>query len=115
MPFKSDYSFVERKKEYEKISQKYSNKIPIICEKNIKNKDSPDLDKNKYLVPNDLTVGQFLYVIRKRMKLPPEKGIYIFIDNTIPSTSQYLNVLHSLYKDEDGFLYITYSSENTFG
>ena len=30
--------------------------------------DISDIDKQKYLVPADLTVGQFVYVIRKRIK-----------------------------------------------
>lgn len=115
MYFKEKYTFSERTNESTQIIQKYPDRIPIICEKNIKNKTTPEIDKNKYLVPIDLTVGQFLYVIRKRIKLTPEQSIFLFINNTIPSTSQYLSDLYFLYKDQDGFLYITYSSENTFG
>ena len=40
----------------------------------------------RYLVPADLTVGQFVYVIRKRIKLSSEKAIFIFIKNTLPPT-----------------------------
>jgi hypothetical protein len=32
-------------------------------------------------VPQDLTVGQFVYVIRKRIKIRPEKAVYVFIDS----------------------------------
>ncbi|KAI7985216.1 Autophagy-related protein 8e [Camellia lanceoleosa] len=46
---------------------------------------APDL-QNKYLVPADLTVGQFVYVIRKRIKLSAEKAIFIFVDNVLPPT-----------------------------
>ena len=35
-------------------------------------------------MPSDLTVGQFVYVIRKRIKLSPERAIFIFIDNKLP-------------------------------
>jgi hypothetical protein len=48
--------------------------------------DIPDIDKKKYLVPADLTVGQFVYVIRKRIKLSPEKAIFIFVKNVLPPT-----------------------------
>ena len=34
----------------------------------------------------DLTVGQFIYVIRKRIKLPPERALFIFANNVIPPT-----------------------------
>ncbi|KAH8061997.1 ATG8-like protein [Aureococcus anophagefferens] len=69
----------------------------------------------RYLVPADLTVGQFIYVIRKRIKLPPERAIFIFVDNVIPPTAALMSTVYEVQKDEDGFLYITYSGENTFG
>ena len=66
-------------------------------------------------MPADLTVGQFIYVIRKRIKLPPERAIFIFVDNVIPPTAALMSTVYEVRKDEDGFLYITYSGENTFG
>lgn len=45
--------------------------------------------KCRYLVPADLTVGQFVYVIRKRIKLSAEKAIFIFVDNVLPPTGDY--------------------------
>ena len=50
--------------------------------------DIPDIDKKKYLVPGDLTAGQFVYVIRKRIKLSPEKAIFIFVNNILPPTGK---------------------------
>ena len=69
----------------------------------------------RYLVPADLTVGQFVYVIRKRIKLSPEKAIFVFINNQLPPTATLMSVIYEKQKDEDGFLYVTYSGENTFG
>lgn len=43
----------------------------------------------RYLVPADLTVGQFVYVIRKRIKLSSEKAIFIFVKNVLPPTGSY--------------------------
>ncbi|KAL7165098.1 hypothetical protein ACSBR2_040889 [Camellia fascicularis] len=69
----------------------------------------------RYLVPADLTVGQFVYVIRKRIKLSAEKAIFIFVDNVLPPTGSIMSSIYDEKKDEDGFLYVTYSGENTFG
>jgi len=74
-----------------------------------------DIDKKKYLVPADLTCGQFVFVIRKRLKLPPEQAIFLFVNGSIPPTAQLLSAVFEEHKDEDGFLYVTYSGENTFG
>jgi len=86
----------------------------VIVEKAEKS-DIPDIDKKKYLVPADLTVGQFVYVIRKRIKLSPEKAIFIFVSNVLPPTAALMSAIYEEHKDDDGFLYITYSGENTFG
>lgn len=57
-----------------------------------------------------MTVGQFVYVIRKRIKLSPEKAIFIFVDEVLPPTAALMSSIYEEHKDEDGFLYITYES-----
>ena len=115
MNFKDKYSLKDRLEESEKITQKYPDRIPIICERNYRIRDIPDIDKNKYLVPQDLTIGQFMYVIRKRLNLDPSKALFIYINNIIPSTNQIIKDIYFFHKSIDGFLYITYSSESSFG
>lgn len=44
--------------------------------------------ENRYLVPADLTVGQFVYVVRKRIKLSAEKAIFVFVNNVLPPTGE---------------------------
>lgn len=115
MKFKQQHSVEVRKLESQRIREKHPDRIPVICEKADTSSDVPDIDKKKYLVPADLTTGQFLYVIRKRLKLPAEKALFLFVNGTIPPTASLLNNIFEANKDEDGFLYLTYSGENTFG
>ncbi|KMZ58411.1 Autophagy 8 [Zostera marina] len=112
--FKQDHDFEKRKAEASRIREKYPDRIPVIVEK-AERSDIPSIDKKKYLVPADLTVGQFVYVIRKRIKLSAEKAIFIFVDNALPPTGSMLSTIYDDKKDEDGFLYVNYSGENTFG
>jgi GABA(A) receptor-associated protein len=104
----------KRKSEAERIRAKYPDRVPVICEKADRS-DIPDIDKKKYLVPADLTVGQFHYVIRKRIKLAPEKALFLFCSNSIPPNAALMSTIYEEQKDEDGFLYIQYSGESTFG
>ena len=116
MGFKDSYSLENRTRECKRILLKYPERIPIICEKNNTfNVDCPEIDKNKYLVPNDLSVAQFMFVIRKRMKVKPEVALFLFVRGNIPAGSAHMCDIYDLYKDTDGYLYITYSFENTFG
>lgn len=112
--FKEEHPLEKRKAEAGRIKDKYPDRIPVIVEKADKS-DISDIDKKKYLVPSDLTVGQFVYVIRKRIKLSPEKAIFIFVKNILPPTAALMSSIYEDHRDEDGFLYITYSGENTFG
>jgi len=104
----------KRASESARIRGKYNDRVPVIVERAEKS-DAPTLDKKKYLVPADLTVGQFVYVIRKRIKLSAEKAIFIFVNNVLPPTAALMSAVYEEHKDEDGFLYVTYSGENTFG
>jgi len=104
----------KRKSESTRILQRFKDRLPVICEK-VENSDIQEIDKRKYLVPGDLTVGQFVYVIRKRIKLPSEKAIFIFVNDILPPTAALMSTIYEEHKDDDGFLYVLYSGENTFG
>lgn len=112
--FKNKHSFEKRQEESRKILTKYPERVPVIVERG--NKEIPDIDRNKFLVPSDLTVAQFVYVIRKRINIHAEKSLYIFVNDTVmPATSNLVTHLYDDYKSKDGFLYITYCGETTFG
>lgn len=115
--YKISKTFEERLNESNEIIKKYPNRIPLIIEKLSNRNDTiiPNIDKNKYLVPEDLTVGQLMYVIRKRIKMTPEKAIFIFCNDKLLNSSLNIREIYNQNKDKDGFLYIIYSGESTFG
>jgi GABA(A) receptor-associated protein len=116
MDFKLKNNFKERCDESTRVLLKYPDRIPIICERTTKlNLNLPYIDKNKYLVSPNITIGQFIYIIRKRIKINETQTLYFFINNTIPSSNQLLYQIYTIHKNKDGFLYITYTLENTFG
>jgi GABA(A) receptor-associated protein len=112
--FKFDYSFEQRLEESSRVLIKFPDRRPIICERTRKT-DLPKIDKKKYLVPYELTIGQFIYVIRKRMQLKPEEAIFLFINNKTMSSNSIIGNVYEYEKDVDGFLYIQYTKESTFG
>ena len=115
MQFKKNNSFNDRKAEAIRIKNIYKDRIPVIVERSNSNANVPIIDKMKYLVPEDLTIGQFMYVIRKRINLDAHKSIFIFVNDSMPPTCELISNLYDRCQDKDGFLYITYAGENTFG
>lgn len=41
---------------------------------------------------------QFVYVIRKRIKLAPEKAIFIFVDEVLPPTAALMSMIYEEHK-----------------
>ena len=115
--YKSLFTKQQRVDESSRMLKKYPQRRPIICDRSKHhNKDIPILDKRKYLVPDDCTMGDFMYVIRKRIRMPPEKSIFLFVaDMNMVPIGKSINEIYEEYKDDDGFLYIVYTGENTFG
>ena len=68
-----------------------------------------DLDKKKYLVPSDLTVGQFYFLIRKRIHLRPEDALFFFVNNVIPPTSATMGTLYQVCCVSACYFYINAS------
>ena len=112
--FTKQHSLKDRREEASRILSQHPERIPVIVEQSPKSV-LPPLDKTKYLVPRDLTVGQFAYVIRKRIKLKPETAIFVLVNNTFPNTSTEMQQLYDEHKSKDGFVYVQVSGENTFG
>ncbi|KAK1295580.1 Autophagy-related protein 8i [Acorus calamus] len=112
--FKEEYSFEERVDESRDIIAKYPDRVPVVVER-FSRSDLPEMEKKKFLIPRDMPVGQFIRVLSSRLHLPPGKALFVFVKNTLPQTASLMDSVYETYKDEDGFLYMCYSSEKTFG
>jgi GABA(A) receptor-associated protein len=94
---------------------KYTDRIPCVVDigKNLSKKYN--LNPIKFLTPFYMTLGQFVYIIRKRIKIDSSDAMFVFVDNKIPSVSKYIVELYDSYKSQDGFLYFVCEIEVAFG
>ena len=113
MDFKTKWPLEYRISESARMREKFLHRIPVIIQPG--NKQAPLLDKNKYLVPGDLSLGEFLFVIRKKIKLGSEQALFGFVGGVLPPISKMIREIYAEHADPDGFLYLIYSLENTFG
>jgi hypothetical protein len=103
------------KESIKKIRIKYPDKIPVFIYKSKKDKILDDINNNKFLVPDTITIGQFLIIIRKRIKLEKEQSLFLFVNNTIPCTSESIINIYDKFKNKDDMLIMEYCGENVFG
>lgn len=94
---------------------KYPDKVPVILERHAQS-NVADMVNRKFLVPRDLTVAQFLYLMRKRISLAPTDALYLFFNHQLPSMTMTMGSLYTLHRNADDLLlHGVYASECTFG
>ena len=113
LPFRRRLTFEQRRTEFERIHAHRATRIPVIMERN--GIDTPRIDKEKFLVPFDLTVSQLMFVARRRLKMDSSKALFLLINGTLPPSSTTMSSLYDKHASEDGFMYVVYTTENTFG
>ncbi|KAH7826580.1 Autophagy-related protein 8 A (Atg8A) [Monocercomonoides exilis] len=117
--FKERFPFDVRKQQSEKLLREHPERIPVIVEKYEKS-DCPDIDKKKFLVQKEMKMAQFICVIRRRIALQENQSLFLFVDNKPPSMAATLASIYDKFrkkhkKDDDGFLYVVYADQETFG
>jgi len=96
------------------LKNKYPSRLPVIVESKIQQGEFSK--PRNFLVPKDLTFGQFLYIIRKRMRLHPSVTIFLFTNgNIIPPSCMSIASVYNQYVCTDGFLYLYIAKESAFG
>jgi len=110
--FKERLSLEERKQQSTNILTKYPASIPVFIDSSGMHKL---IDKPKFVIPHEFTIGQLMISIRSRLKINPTTALFIFIDNQLIPVTTVISSIYESHKDEDGYMYVCCSEENTFG
>ena len=113
--YRQRVSLQDRKITAERIMSQHRDRVPVVVECSDQLQMEHPLKKNKFAVPYDLTLAQFMFVIRKHMKLEPEYAIFAFINNRLHPTSSPIGTIYAQEKADDDFMYIDIFQESTFG
>ena len=113
--YRKNVPFDERKLKASLILKQHSDRVPVVVECSEQLQGMHPLKKNKFIVPFELTLAQFIFVIRKHMKLDPSYAIFVFINNKLHPTTAIMGDLYANQKNEDGFMYLDVFQESTFG
>ena len=116
IPF-HEQPFERRKSIAQKISETYPDRVPVIVSPS---GNAPVISKTKFLAPNDIDVAQFISMIRKHIAVTPEKALFVFVEESnnsmiMAQPAAVIDQLYQRHKQPDGFLYVHYTLENTFG
>jgi GABA(A) receptor-associated protein len=90
-----------------KLREKYPDRIPVV----VNTTDDLVINRSKYLVPQDLTLGEFIIVLRKRINIKACEAIYMFINGKIYPSNMQLKTICG----ENNFINVSVAKESTFG
>ena len=99
-----------------RLIYKHPDRVPVIIEKG-----EIELENYKYLLPKDMFICNFLSIIRTKLNktFDSRKAIFTFVkgekDYFLIKLNETFKNVYNDYKNVDGFLYIKFGVENTFG
>ena len=112
--------FQQRESESRNLLKQFPNKVPTVIEPQSASQPVR-LDQNKYLPPRFLipamyTFHEFKQVLRRRMNIEASESLWLEVGgNSAPPDEYMMYKVYESYKCADGFLYVKYSSEATYG
>jgi hypothetical protein len=96
---------------------KYPDRVPIVLSSKTYIKGNP----LRFIVPLNLTVTQFMVLLRTKIELKQEEAIFIFVkdmqtgQDIMVQSSVTMESLYSQYKDKDNLLNLFFEKEAVFG
>lgn len=101
------------------IDKYYPDKVPVVIQKLARETYLPELKKNKFLIPGNMSYSSFLIYLRGILTTTVSPSTAIFLSteggHMMCSSDKMLNVYQNHSDNQDNFLYLFYCSENTFG
>ena len=68
------------------------------------------------MFPTDLPMGLVMKFVRDRLPMSSNESLYLFVCETVlVSASTTVGEVYELYREDDGFVYVTYATQETFG
>ena len=116
--FMQKHPFLKRQAESARVRVKYPDRCPVIIERAtfVKGNEIAEIERIKFLIPSDLTMGQVTHIIRKRIRLASSHAIFVYVNSRhLAPTSKLICEVYKESVDADGFLYLSYTGEAVYG
>ena len=113
--YKQTKSLEERTEECRRVTEHHLSRVPVIVERG-PSSSLRLLERSKFLCPGQFKGHQLIVYVRNQLALPKETALFLWINGkTMVQPDSLLSVTYDRHKDEDGFLYVLYTDQETMG
>ena len=114
LPFRERLTPAQRAAECARVLARRPTYVPAILVRG--DHAAPAVDREKYLLPPDLTAAQLHYIVRRRLRMDAREALFLLCGRRRVGGETTVRQLQDAHRDtEDGFLYVTYTLEHAFG
>lgn len=113
-------TFDSRKTVASNLLSKYDRCIPVVLTSR-----TIELSSRKFIIPSYLSIGQFVFFLRKHIKLSAEQALFLYVEMldlnektiqcVLPPASDTIEAVYDKFKHVDFLLYFFVETENAFG
>ena len=105
-----------RRNDSENLIKNYPDRIPIILEPYKCRQNSFNISQTRFLVPKLYSFHEFIFHIRRKIEMDKTDSLYLIVgESQFPAMNRTMSSIYNEFKDPDGFLYMTYSSQPVWG
>ena len=99
--FKHHYPLEKRMQWSQEASMKYSNKLPLIVEKDHKCQALDDLSNPKFLMPRTFMISEVQMIVRRKLNIKKEQGLFMMVNDgkEMIKANESLESVYDKYKD----------------
>ena len=100
-------------KTVQELKEKFPKCVPVVVKGGKSIKLSPELKIKKFAVPGTLTIFQFYQKVRNLLKLQDTDCLYFTVNESTNTMMSFtFNEIYEEYKDQNGYISISYHDED---
>lgn len=105
--YREKHTIEYRKRDTRKALKEYPDRVPVIVETSPNaDEDIPIITKNKYIIPDKLSVVCFVTILKHKLDIKSKKKINLYVNGTVLKDHDLISAHYRVSKEDDGYLYI---------
>eukprot|EP01017_Pseudomicrothorax_dubius_P014768 TRINITY_DN1728_c0_g1_i1.p1 TRINITY_DN1728_c0_g1~~TRINITY_DN1728_c0_g1_i1.p1 ORF type:complete len:167 (+),score=37.31 TRINITY_DN1728_c0_g1_i1:60-503(+) len=115
--FKEEVPEEERRDDVTRVKKSNPGYLPVLCEphNDVPRSIAGPYNYHKFVVEPRNTIEDLIRKLRRILKLKPDMSLYLICGKSILKPAETFKVLSQRFTDNDGYIYITFRTDASFG